>query len=1007
MPSNVKENGFETLIVNSLVRDAGYEQGVTTEYNKDYAVDEGRLFRFLQDTQADKLAELRITESDLEKDKFFKQLDRKLKSDGVIELLRKGIRYKHLKLDLFYVRPSEDNPDAAELYKKNIFSVTRQLEYSKFNPRLALDVCIFLNGLPIITMELKNQLTKQNYKDAIKQYKDDRSPAESLFSFKRCIVHFAVDDNEVWMCTELKENKSWFLPFNKGYNDGAGNPPNPNGIKTDYLWKHILGKDTLSNIIENYAQVIEEKDEDTGTTDYKQVFPRYHQLDVVTSLLSDAKHDGVGGRYLIQHSAGSGKSNSIAWLAHQLVGLKDDNGHEIFDTIIVVTDRINLDKQIKNTIRQFMQVSATVGWAKNSGELKTLLDNDKKVIITIVHKFQFILEDISTKFKDKNFAILIDEAHSSQNGSLSAKMNMVLSGNVYDDEDDLEDKINTIIDGRKMVKNASYFAFTATPKNKTLEMFGKKIPQADGTVKPMPHYVYTMKQAIEEGFILDVLKYYTPVQSYYKLAKTVEDDPKFDKKRAQAILRYYVESNSYAIHEKAAIIVEHFHSEVIAKGKVGGKARAMVVASSIKRAVEYYKAICQLLEERHSPFKAIIAFSGTAEWKGHQVTEADINGFPSSAIEKNFRKEPYRIMVVANKFQTGFDEPLLHTMYVDKGLSDIKAVQTLSRLNRCHPDKKDTFILDFVNDSGIIKQAFDRYYKTTILSGETDVNKLNDLIDTMESIQVYTEDEVNKFVELYLSNAERDELDPILDHCVEIYKGLAIEEQIEFKSCAKSFTRTYNFLAAILPYGSVQWEKLAIFLNLLLPKLPSPEGEDYTEGLLEDVDLESYRVEAKDTMRIQLENENAEINPIPVGTDVGISVPELDTLSNILKEFHDLFGNIDWTDEDKVKKQIAELPEIVSKDEKYQNAMLNSDRQNARAESDRATVDAIVATMSSGVELYKEVFSNDSLRKWILDMVFNATYNPHITEQLAIDSAYGMKLVAQDIIAKKEGLYDR
>ena len=996
MPSNTRENGFETMIVNSLVNNAGYEQGVTIEYNKDYAVDEGRLFRFLQDTQPDKLAELRILDNDLEKDRFFKQLDKKMKSEGVIELLRKGLRYKHLKLDLFYVRPSAGNPDAATLYEKNIFSVTRQLQYSKFNPRLALDVCIFLNGLPIITMELKNQLTKQNYKDAIKQYKDDRSPAESLFSFKRCIVHFAVDDSEVWMCTELKGDKSWFLPFNMGYHDGAGNPPNPSGIKTDYLWKRILTKDTLSNIIENYAQVIEEVDEDTGVKSYKQVFPRYHQLTVVTALLADAKHDGVGGRYLIQHSAGSGKSNSIAWLAHQLVGLKGDAGKEIFDTVIVVTDRINLDKQIKNTIRQFMQVSSTVGWAKSSGELKTLLDEGKKVIITIVHKFQFILEDISTQYKGRNFAILIDEAHSSQNGSLSAKMNMVLSGNVYEDEDDLEDKINTIIEGRKMVKNASYFAFTATPKNKTLEMFGRKVPQADGTVKPEPHYVYTMKQAIEEGFILDVLKYYTPVQSYYKLAKTVEDDPKFDKRRAQAILRYYVESNSYAIHEKAAIMVEHFHSEVIAKGKVGGKARAMVVASSIKRAVEYYKAINQLLEERHSPFKAIVAFSGTAEWQGRQATEADINGFPSAKIEKTFKSDPYRILVVANKFQTGFDEPLLHTMYVDKSLSDIKAVQTLSRLNRSHPDKKDTFILDFVNDSGIIKQAFDRYYKTTILSGETDVNKLNDLIDTMESIQVYTTDDVDLFVELYLNDAERDQLDPILDHCVEVYRDLTIEEQIEFKSCAKSFARTYNFLAAILPYGSVQWEKLAIFLNLLIPKLPSPQGEDFTEGLLDDVDLESYRAEAKETMQIQLENENGEINPIPVGTDVGIDVPELDTLSNILKEFHDIFGNIEWTDEDKIRKQIADLPEIVSRDETYQNAMRYSDKQNARAESDRATSRAILATMSSGVELYREVHGNESFRKWILDMVFNATYTPPVAARTAKPGSVSYTVPAND-----------
>ena len=974
--SNTKENGFETIIVNSLVADSHYEQGDNSDYNKDYAVDENRLFRFLEATQGDKLNELHILDSGIEKDKFFKQLDKKLKTDGVISLLRNGMKYKHLSLDLFFVRPSEGNAEAAEKYAENIFSVTRQLYYSKFNPLLALDVCIFINGLPVITMELKNQLTKQNYKDAIKQYKTDRSPKELLFSFKRTIVHFAVDDSEVWMCTELKGEKSWFLPFNKGNNDGAGNPTKKDGIKTDYLWKEILSKDEFSNIIENYAQVTEEKDEDSGEKSYKQVFPRYHQLSVVKSLLSDAKRDGVGGRYLIQHSAGSGKSNSIAWLAHQLVELKDNENKNLFDTVIVVTDRVNLDKQIKNTIRQFMQVSATVGWAKSSGELKGLLTDGKKIIITIVHKFQFILEEISTDCKDKNFAILIDEAHSSQNGSLSAKMNIVLSGSIYNDDDELEDKINTIIEGRKMVKNASYFAFTATPKNKTLEMFGKKVQQLDGTVKPEPHYVYTMKQAIEEGFIMDVLKYYTPVQSYYKLVKTVENDPKFDKKKSQAILRHYVESQEYPIHEKAALMVEHFHNEVIAKGKVGGKAKAMIVANSIKRAVDYYKAFEQLLRERKSPYKAIIAFSGTTDFGGKQVTEADINGFPSSKIEKTFKEDKYRFLIVANKFQTGYDEPLLHTMYIDKGLSDIKAVQTLSRLNRSHPDKKDTFILDFINDPKVIKDAFDDYYKTTILSGETDVNKLNDLIDTMESIQVYSSDDINTLVERYLNGDSRENFEYILDNCVEIYKSLDIEEQIEFKSSAKSFTRTYNFLAAILPYGSVEWEKLSVFLNLLIMKLPSPEGEDYTEGLLEDIDLESYRVEARETIRIQLENQNGEVNPIPVGTDVGIPVPELDTLSNILNEFHNIFGNIEWTDEDKIRKQIADVFESVGNDEAYQNAMAHSDMQNARAESDRAANKAVLASMTSGIELFKEVQNNPSFRQWLLNAAFNATYQP-------------------------------
>lgn len=974
MPTNVKENGFESSIVSWLVQHNGYEQGSNADYNKEIAIDETRLFRFLNTTQADKMKQLRLENDPLEKEKFLQRLDQSFHTNGVIDLLRKGFRYKHLVLDMFYVRPSPGNETAAKLYAQNIFSVTRQLQYSRQNPLLALDVCLFLNGLPIVTMELKNRLTKQNAADAVKQYKDERTPDEVLFSFKRCIVHFAVDDNEVRMCTELKGQKSWFLPFNKGYNDGAGNPPNPDGMKTDYLWKEILRKDDFSNIIENYVQIICDEDEETHKKSYKQIFPRYHQLQLVTSLLADAKRDGVGKRYLIQHSAGSGKSNSIAWLAHQLVTLKDATDHNIFDTVIVVTDRVNLDKQIRNTIRQFMQVSSTVGWAKDSSELGTLLEKGTKIIITIVHKFQFILEDISKLHTNRNFAILIDEAHSSQNGDLSTKMNIVLSGSEYDNDDLLEDKINTLIDGKKLAKNASYFAFTATPKNKTLEVFGREEIQPDGSKRFFPHYVYTMKQAIEEHFIMDVLRYYTPIQSFYKLSKTVEDDPLFDKKKAQRLLRYYVESNQYAIEQKAGIIVEHFHTEVIGRGKIGGRARAMVITSGIPRAIEYYKAINALLEQRKSPYKTIIAFSGTTKYEGREVTEADLNGFTSSKIERTFKKDPYRILIVANKFQTGFDEPLLHTMYVDKGLSDIKAVQTLSRLNRSAPDKNDTFILDFVNDPGVIKAAFDKYYKTTILSGETDVNKLNDQISEMESLQVYTHEDVDSFVEAYLDNAPREELDPILDRCTENYKELIPEEQILFKSNAKGFVRTYNFLSAILPYGSVEWEKLSIFLKLLIGKLPSPAEDDNISGLLEDIDLESYRAVAQDTMRIQLDNENGELNPIPVSRDVGISVPELDPLTQILKEFHDAFGGIDWTDEDKVKKQVADLPAIVSKDEAYQNAIKNSDAQNARVESDRATMQAILDSMSTTIELYKAVNENPALCKWIQDMVFANTY---------------------------------
>ena len=972
--TNTRESGLESLIVDWLVNQNGYEQGSNADYNRDYAIDETRLFRFLSATQPDEMEKLGVFKSDLKKAQFLNRLRGEIAKRGIIDVLRNGIKVYPADLVMFYLTPSEKNIKAKALFEQNIFSVTRQLQYSKDATRLALDLCIFINGLPVITCELKNQLTKQNVDDAVYQYKTDRDPKELLFQFKRCMVHFAVDDARVKFCTKLDGKASWFLPFDKGYNDGAGNPPNPSGIMTDYLWKDILEKYMLAHIIENYAQVVEKVDQETKKKTYTQIFPRYHQLSAVESLLADVRHNGVGQRYLIQHSAGSGKSNSIAWLAHQLVGL-EKNGKAIIDSVVVVTDRVILDKQIRDTIKQFMQVSSTVAWAEHSDDLRKAINGGKKIIITTVHKFPIILDSIGSEHKGRSFAIIIDEAHSSQSGNMSAKMNIVLSGEVTGEEEDFEDKINRLMEGRKMLKNASYFAFTATPKNKTLEMFG--IPYQDGDeIKHRPFHVYTMKQAIQEGFILDVLEYYTPVDSYYRLAKTIEDDPLFDKKKAQKKLRQFVESNKFAISQKAEIMVNHFHDQVISKGKIGGKARAMVVTSSIERCIEYYYAINKCLADRRSPYKAIIAFSGEKEYGGKALTSAAINGFPDNTIEKVFRKDPYRFLIVADMFQTGYDEPLLHTMYVDKMLSDIKAVQTLSRLNRSHPQKHDTFVLDFANKTETIEAAFSKYYRTTILSNETDPNKLYDLIAIMESHQVYESGHVDSLVELYLNGAERDRLDPILDACTAIYKELDDEGKIEFKSAAKAFVRTYGFLGAILPYGNAEWEKLSIFLNLLIPKLPSPKEDDLSQGILDSIDLDSYRVEARDSMSLVLDDADAEIGPVPAGRVGGIVEPEMDLLSSILSSFNDLFGNIDWNDADNVRRQILEIPGMVTKDERYINAMKNSDKQNARMESERALQSVIFSIMADNMELFKQFNDNPSFKKWLSDLVFNLTYNP-------------------------------
>lgn len=974
--TNTKENGLEALIVKWLVEQNGYEPGTNEDYNREYAIDETRLFRFLEETQPEELAKLGVRKSHQKYIQFLNRLQSEIAKRGIIDVLRNGIKVYPADLIMFYLTPTENNEKARMMHEKNIFSVTRQLQYSMDNTKLALDMCVFINGLPVITFELKNQLTKQNVNDAVYQYQTDRDPRELLFQFKRCMVHFAVDDARVKFCTKLSGKDSWFLPFDKGYNDGAGNPPNPDGLMTDYLWKDILTKDKLCRIIENYAQVIEETDPDTKKKSVKQVFPRYHQLDAVEKLLADVKENGVGKRYLIQHSAGSGKSNSIAWLAHQLIGLEKD-GHPMIDSVLVVTDRRILDKQIRDTIKQFMQVSKTVEWAEHAGDLRKAITDGKRIIVTTIEKFPFVVPEIGAEHKDHKFAIIIDEAHSGQSGRNSANMNLALSAMATDDEKDNEDKINDLVEGRKLLNNASYFAFTATPKNKTLETFGVPYPYGDN-IKHRPFHVYTMKQAIQEGFILDVLKYYTPIDSYYRLMKTVEDDPMFDKKRAQKKLRGFVENNTYTIAQKAEMMVDHFHEQVIAKGKIGGQARAMVVTQNIPRCVDYFYAINKRLANRNSPYKVIVAYSGDYKYGAEeQAVPCSVrNGFADASIPKMLKTDPYRILIVADMFQTGFDEPLLHTMYVDKTLYDIKAVQTLSRLNRSHPKKYDTFVLDFANKTAIIEEAFSRYYRTTILSGETDPNKLYDIITIMEEYQVYSQEQVDLLVNLYLDGADRDKLDPILDSCAAIYKELEEEDKIKFKSAAKSFCRTYGFLGAILPYGNADWEKLSIFLNLLIPKLPAPRDDDLSQGILDAIDLDSYRIEARETMSIKLEDEDTEVNPVPAGKVGHIVNPEMDLLSVILSDFNDMFGNINWNDADNVKRQILEIPAMVSKDEKYQNAMRNSDKQNARMESERALQQVIFDIMADNMELFKQFQDNPSFKKWLSDMVFNLTYNP-------------------------------
>lgn len=996
---DTSETGLEKLIVDWLRDKNGYEQATPHDYNKDFALVDTWVERFVVATQPDKVEQSMCFASPSERLKFFTRLANEITKRGVVDVLRKGYKFNGSTFDLYYPLPSDLNPSAKKAYKQNIFGVIRQVMYSKASTN-EIDFVVFVNGLPLATFELKNNFTGQTYENAIKQYQTDRDPKELLLQKKRCAVHFALDDQQVWMCTALAGKDSWFLPFNRGVNGGAGNPVVENDTMTSYLWKDILTKPTLSNIIENFAQVVvnEVKDKKTGKarTIEKVIWPRYHQLDAVRMLVARTQKYSVGKRFLIQHSAGSGKSNTITWLAYQLVMLLK-NQEPLFDSVIVVTDRVNLDRQIRDNINAFRRLSNIVGWADKSETLRLMLQGGKKIIVSTINKFSFILDEIGSTLKDHRFAIIIDEAHSSQNGAMSANLATGLSGYAAPkpyvlpedsdcamaasggpdvdcdlEEEDVDDKINRILKGRKLAKNANYYAFTATPKNKTLEMFGEKIVDADGKASFVPFHEYTMKQAIEEGFILDVLRYYTPYSSYYRILKTSADDPEYDKKKAQGKLRAYVEAQPETIEKKAEIIVEHFCSKVYMK--IGGKARAMLVTSSIERAIEFYKVITRMLEERNSPYRAIVAFTDKMI-DGKLVTESSLNGFPSAEIEKRMEDEPYRILIVANKFQTGYDQPLLHTMYVDKQLSGVKAVQTLSRLNRCHPKKQDTFVLDFANDPEMIQKAFQDYYKMTVLVGESDVNKLNDLTETIEGFNFYTQADIERVAELKLTGNDDDRptMDAVLDAVTERFKEELDEDgQIACKSAIKNFNRCYPYFSSIMPFESAEWEKQYIFYSLLVKKLPKLKIDDFTEGLIDNIDFDKYRIVKEEERQIVLENENAEVAPVPVGHGMGKPVPEMEALSTIVKDFNELFGNIDWKNRDEVQRQINELPARIAGSVDFANAVKNGDSLVAQITFNDDMIAIVAAMLEEKTEFVQTYFGNKDFQNFVNARVYQA-----------------------------------
>jgi type I restriction enzyme R subunit len=981
----------------------GYYIGIPEDFNAKYAIDEVRFWDFLQSTQKDELAKLQ-KQSDW-KLKILERLDRMIKKYGILRLFRKGLDVDDAHFTLLYPLPlASSSKTVIDNFESNQFSSTRQLRYSLSNTKEEIDMVLFVNGLPFATMELKNHWTGQNAKvHGQNQYKFKRDITQPLLNFGRCIVHFAVDTDEVYMTTKLSGASTYFLPFNLGQRDplfGKGNPPNPFGHKTSYLWEEIFTRNSVANIIQHFVRF---DGKDTDPLNKKTLyFPRYHQLDVVRKLIADASQKGVGQTYLIQHSAGSGKSNSITWAAYQLIETYPESdsipgskgvSNPLFDSVIVVTDRRLLDKQLRENIKEFSEVKNIVAPALSSADLKSALETGKKIIITTIQKFPFIVDGIAD-LSDKRFAVIIDEAHSSQSGTAAGKMNQAMGNateeNEEEEEQDPQDKILEAMRSRKMRGNASYLAFTATPKNNTLERFGVK--QADGKYKPF--HLYSMKQAIEEGFILDVLANYTTYKSYYEIEKSIQENPLFDTVKAQKKLRTYVEQNKQTIATKADIMLDHFITKLVNTKKLKGKAKAIVATQSIESAINYYFALNKLLDEKGNPFKIAIAFSGTKKIKGIEYSEDSINDFPdkldtakptdpgyiSDKIARYVDMDEYRILVVANKYLTGYDQPKLTAMYVDKKLQGVIAVQALSRLNRSS-DKlgkktEDLFILDFYNTTEEIKKSFDPFYTATSLSKATDINVLHELKSNLDDAGVYEWSELEDFVDKYFKGVNAQELSPIIDIAAERFNTtLSLEDKAkaDYKIKAKHFVKIYGQMASIMPYEVLAWEKLFWFLKFLIPKLIIIDQEkDALDGLLNSVDLSTYGLErVKLNASIGLDASETEVdpqNPNPRGAHGGDT--DKDELDLIIKSFNERwFQGWEATPDEQRAKFVnlaQKMKEHSDFKEKYAD---NTDNQNREIAFSKIFDEVMGKQRKNELDLYRLVSQDEGFKMAMQDTI--------------------------------------
>ena len=962
----------------------GYQKRRDEDYNSALCLIPRDVLDFVLATQPQEWKRLSQHHGAAVEEQFLKRLSSEIGRRGALDVLRNGIRDMGCRFRLAYFRPSSGlNEETRWLYQGNLFTVVRQLHYSESNNK-SLDLALFLNGIPIFTAELKNPLTGQDVQDAIRQYRTDRDPRELLFAYGRCLAHFAVDPDLVYVTTHLVGPQTYFLPFNQGKFGGAGNPPVPptmKGYPTSYLWEETWARDSVLDLVRQFIHEVQEEDE-RGRKKGKRflIFPRYQQVDCVRRLVSDARSHSTGQRYLIQHSAGSGKTFTIAWLAHQLSTLHDAEDRRVFDSIVVISDRRVLDRQLQSAMRQFEQ---TLGVVENidttSRQLQEALESGKTIIVTTLQKFPVIAREIG-ELPGHRFALIVDEAHSSQSGEGAQGPRDVLAASSLEEaeaedagaqsseEDELDNAALAQMARRRQPANVSTFGFTATPKPKTLELFGMRRP--DGSFAPF--HLYSMRQAIEEGFILNVLESYATYKAYWRLFKKIEDDPRYDKTKAAYLLRSFVDLHPHAIDEKVRIMVEHFTAK--SQSEIGGRAKAMIVTRSRLHAVRYKLAVDQHLAELGNPFKALVAFSGTVQDGGQSYTESSMNGIQEAQTANTFEAPEYRILIAANKFQTGFDQPLLQTMYVDKKLGGVNAVQTLSRLNRTHPDKPGTRVLDFANESDDIQAAFQPYYETTILSEATDPNLLYELQTRLKAFPVYTDEDVEAFARVFFADGTTlDQLYAALPPVVARFSDLQEDERQDFRGQITDYVRLYSFLAQVLTFLDADLEKLYVFARHLR-RLLSVEREELPREIQQNIDMESYRIQQTGSGKVALERKGSALDPVATKETRDSTPEELEALSRIIADLNERFG-IELGPEHRVT--LGRMLDRLGEDAALEVATRVNTLENVRITFDHKVEQVIQEIVDINFDLYKRITDDPTFGDILKNHLFDEYLRTH------------------------------